>query len=65
MFREHVKFHDTNRKIANDSTVKQVELANGEIGVLIQWGTYPICVTNDEAITLATGLVNTVEVNRK
>ena len=64
MFKEHDKFHDENRGLADRAFIRQAELANGELGVVFQYGKFPICFTNKEAITIATGLANVVERNQ-
>lgn len=64
MFVERPDFHDTNRGMADCAIIRPAELADGTIGVVLQYGKFPICFTNDEAIRIATGLADIVERNQ-
>lgn len=65
MFQERPDFHDTNRGMADRAFTRPAELADGTIGVVLQYGKFPICFTNEEAVRIATDLANSVERNRK
>lgn len=64
MFVERADFHDTNRGMADRAIIRPAELADGTIGVVLQYGKFPICFTNEEAIRIATGLADVVGRNR-
>lgn len=49
--------------MADRAIIRPAELADGAIGVVLQYGKFPICFTNDEAIRIATGLADIVERN--
>ena len=64
MFKEQERFHELNRQTARDVSTRQATLADGSIGIVLDWDSFPIVLTNNEAIRVATKLANAVERNR-
>lgn len=60
-FYEDQHWHSKNRQLADEARVGRAILATGAEGVLIKYSGMPMVLTRDEAIRLATMIVNQVE----
>lgn len=65
MFKENPEFHENNRALAARSFTRQALLADNTRGIVFQYGKFPISLTHDEAIRIATEFVNHVEAGRQ
>lgn len=60
-FYEDQHWHSKNRQLADETRIGRAILATGAEGVLVKYSGMPMVFTRDEAIQLATMIVNQVD----
>lgn len=61
MFNENPGLFHMNRDLSKKTKIKPAKISNGDQGVVIYYGNNIMVLTREEAVRLATGLVDNID----